>query len=154
MPDAAPPPTMAGLILIALMAACRATPAEPPAPAPTPPPAAAPSEPAADAVATCGRPPLPRCPLQQWMHSNLSPLLAKDPREVRKFVRPLQALAKAGPPGYDDWYALAMETSKVAAAGDTEGVREACNACHDTHRSKYRSELRAQPLPAVLRGAD
>ena len=155
MTKTAPRPAARGALLLlwALASCTRSTPAAIPGvdAAPANPPSA-PWPDAAEPVASghCGRPPLPPCPLQQWMDANLRQPL--NQRRLDRLVVPLQALAEAQPAGYDGWTEAALRGATAAARRDEEGVRAACGGCHRTHRARYRSEQRGQPLAEVLRG--
>lgn len=95
----------------------------------------------------CGRPPLPRCPLQQWMDARLAQPLASD--KLDRVVDPLETLATAEPAGYAHWREIALRGAAAARRGELAEVRRACGDCHATHRARYRADgnRRALPLP-------
>jgi hypothetical protein len=97
----------------------------------------------------CGRPPLPSCPLQQWMDANLAQPL--NGGRLDRLVKPLEALSVIAPARYPEWAALARGGALAATRADPEGVRSACGACHGAYRERYRAEMRASPLPRLLR---
>jgi hypothetical protein len=106
--------------------------------------ATAPSAVSADA---CGRPPLPSCPLQQWMDANLAPALREG--RMGRLVAPLQTLAAMAPAEFTNWKATALAGAAAAAQGDRDGVRGSCGSCHDAYRAQYRAAMRARPIVAA-----
>ena len=94
-------------------------------------------------VGPCGGNEQPDCPTQAWMKANLRILVSGD---LGKVSENLKLLADAAPPGYDAWKALSLQGAEAAAAGDVEGTRRACAACHDGDRQRFRRERRREPL--------
>ena len=101
-----------------------------------------------DGGAACGRPPLPQCPLQNWMESNLAGAFAGG--QMDRLEGPLESLAQAVPVGYVEWSQFARRGAQAARNGDREGVRGTCGACHRAYRQRFRNEGRGRPLPAAL----
>lgn len=93
----------------------------------------------------CGQFGLPDCPLQGWMKANMTPAMSANdaPRLQRAFAR----VADLGPAGYATWRPIALQGEDAASRGDVEAARRACKECHDEHRPRYRSGLRARSLP-------
>lgn len=103
-------------------------------------------------VASCGRPPLQACPLQQWMSANLGQPFNRG--RLERLIRPFEDLARAGPPGYPRWVEFATAGAAAATRKDLDGVRMACEGCHQTYRDSYRSSAaRNLPLADVLKTA-
>ena len=100
----------------------------------------------------CGRPPLPRCPLQQWMSARLAQPLAND--RLDRVVKPLEILAQAEPAGYAQWNEIAGRGAAAARRGELAEVRRACGDCHATHRARYRSDANRRALPLTLRNPE
>ena len=119
------------------------------APASAPPaassaPAAVASGDASPADQTCGKKPLPDCPLQAWMKKNVSgPSLAQDfPKVATGFAD----IAKLAPPGYANWVSISKDGEKAAKDGRADAVKAACNGCHRQYKDKYKAELRTRPI--------
>lgn len=127
-------------MLLAIVA-CRAAPADPGA-RPEPHPTAAHEE--------CGRTPLPPCPLQRWMGTQLAPALRSG--RLDRIAAPLEELAGLAPRQYAGWASIALAGAKAARAGDWAGVRQSCGSCHDSYRDRYRDEMRDRPLAAAGSG--
>lgn len=103
---------------------------------------------AADSSDRCGRPPLPRCPMQQWMQANLAQPFTHA--KLDRLVKPFGALASLQLGGYPDWERIARRGATSAARGDAAEVRAACGACHDAYRARYHLEMRNRPLASSL----
>lgn len=98
--------------------------------------------------ATCGRPGLPPCPLQQWMRKNLAkPLAANDLATVAASFDRLEKLAPET--GWTSWATFAKEGAAAARDGDVAAARKACSGCHAEWRSTYRKRHRARPVPGA-----
>lgn len=96
-------------------------------------------------VSACGVAPEPDCPLQGWMRGTAASAMASEsPAALGLVFDRLQTFA---PTGYADWQAIANAGSTAARAGDIEGCRRACKACHAGHRERYRARDRGRPLP-------
>ena len=66
----------------------------------------------------------------------------------------LPALAEAfdkivtfAPAGYTNWVSISRDGASAARAGNLNAAKGACRGCHDQYRTKYRTDLRAKPLP-------
>ncbi|HEX6277163.1 MAG TPA: hypothetical protein VFZ53_29180 [Polyangiaceae bacterium] len=105
---------------------------------------AGPAAPSAAVATPCGASPLPDCPLQGWMKSNLTPAL--EARDAVRLERSLRRLAELGPAEYDDWRRLSLDAADAAHDGDLAVVRGACKECHSRHRGSYRRAHRNAPL--------
>lgn len=98
-------------------------------------------------MGACGRPPLPSCPLQQWMNANLAPAFREG--RLERLVRPLETLAAMAPAEFVNWKATALAGAAAAARGDRGGVRDSCGSCHDAYRAQYRAAMRGRPIVAA-----
>jgi hypothetical protein len=99
----------------------------------------------------CGRPPLPPCPLQDWMDANLAPSFAQG--RLDGLVLPLETLAAGAPADYGDWAPLARRGAQAARNGDADNVRASCGACHHAYRERFRAERRGRHLPEAMAAA-
>ena len=105
-------------------------------------PAALPA--AGDAAATCGKKPLPDCPLQGWMKSNAAGASASE--DAVALASAFDRMAHFGPPGYGAWATISADGAAAARSGDIKAARMACTGCHNQYRAKYKTEMRARPL--------
>jgi hypothetical protein len=127
--------------------ACRKTEEPPRAPPPPVAVAAPPPPPANDpapAYPPCGDPGQPDCPLAAWMDAGPNNFLLAHLMEP--LAGALRRLATIAPPGYPGWEAWALDGAASAERGDADAVKRACTGCHDTHRARYRHELRGRPI--------
>ncbi|MFO0677322.1 MAG: cytochrome c [Polyangiaceae bacterium] len=114
-------------------------------PAPTPAPAAAAAAPAGEtSEPTCGKKPLPDCPLQAWMKGNVAGALASE--DFATLATGFDRIGAMAPPGYATWASLSSQGSAAAKANDMAGVRAACSGCHNQFRNKYKAEMRSRPV--------
>jgi hypothetical protein len=102
------------------------------------------SEDEGPANATCGKKPLPDCPLQKWMKENMKPAL--DQQDTARLTQTFETVAAHPPPGFSGWDTIAKKGADAARAGDLGAVKGACKQCHDELRSRFRKELRDKPL--------
>ncbi len=105
---------------------------------------AAPAPSGSAKVFTCGKKPLPDCPLQGWMKANVNPAMAAS--DTPKLGEALEKIAKLGPPGYPNWVSISMDGAKAARSGNLDGAKASCRTCHDQYKAKYRNELRDRKL--------
>lgn len=92
----------------------------------------------------CGDKDLPDCPLQGWMKATLKPYLAAN--DTARLASALEHLAEKAPVGFDGWRETAQDAAKAAASGDLATAKAACKKCHDTHRTRFRKELRTTTM--------
>jgi hypothetical protein len=96
------------------------------------------------AGATCGKKPLPDCPLQAWMKSNVGgPMQAKNFPAIAAGLRNAVAL---GPPGYGNWASICQDGAKAADAQNLDGVKKSCSGCHNQYQTRYRTEMRDRKI--------
>jgi hypothetical protein len=112
--------------------------------------AAAPSMASADAT-SCGSKENP-CPLQGWMRktmaaSNSAGDMASLEAQFRKVasMAPDKSWTGADPKAH--WDAIANAGAAAAKANDAAGVKQACKACHDAYKDKYKQQFRLRPVP-------
>lgn len=115
------------------------------------PPPAAPSVPSAESVpgalAACGSPGQPRCPLQEWMRATLQAYLVREEASnLPRISAALDKLASVSPAEYSDWGALARRGSEAARRHDFPALKEACAGCHDAYRTEFRGHMRGRRL--------
>lgn len=96
------------------------------------------------ANATCGKKPLPDCPLQKWMKENMKPALEKN--DTARLTQTFEQVAAHAPPGFSGWDTIAKKGADAARQGDIKAVKAECKACHDDLRSRFRKEIRDKPL--------
>jgi hypothetical protein len=94
--------------------------------------------------ATCGKKPLPDCPLQKWMKENMKP--AYDQKDLPRLATALDQVAAHEPSGFAGWSTTAKRGADAARKGDFAEVKGACKSCHDDLRSRFKKELRDKPL--------
>lgn len=99
---------------------------------------------AAKPGATCGKKPLPDCPLQKWMKENLKPAL--EQKDGERLAKGLENVASHAPGGFSTWSEIATAGAEAARKGDITEVKAKCKTCHDEHRSRFREEIREKPL--------
>ena len=96
------------------------------------------------ANATCGKKPLPDCPLQKWMKENMKP--AFDQHDMARLTQTFETVAAHPPAGFTGWDTIAKKGADAARQNDESTVKAQCKACHDEHRSRFKRELRDKPL--------
>ena len=96
------------------------------------------------ANATCGKKPLPDCPLQKWMKENMKPALAHEDKDA--LAKDFELVAAHQPSGFDGWSDTAKKGAAAARQGDIDAVKAECKSCHDNLRSRFKKELRDKPL--------
>jgi len=79
------------------------------------------------------------------MKKNVSPVMAAD--DLPGVADLLDKIATFAPPGYTNWVSISRDGAAAARAGNMNAVKASCRGCHDQYRTKYRTELRARPLP-------
>lgn len=128
----------------AVVSAASVAPVVPVAPvASSSPPPAATGGPAT-APAACGKKGLPDCPLQGWMKANVQVFLKSGDKE--RLAGALDELGRHEPVGYAGWSASSKAAADAARAGDFVRVRAECKTCHDSLRSRFRTEMRSTRL--------
>jgi hypothetical protein len=98
----------------------------------------------ADGAGTCGKKPLPDCPLQGWMKSNTNPAIASQ--DFPGLATALDKVATFAPPGYTNWASIAKDGAKAARASDMTATKASCRTCHDQYKDKYKKELRTRKI--------
>ena len=96
------------------------------------------------ANATCGKKPLPDCPLQKWMKENMKPALADEDKD--KLAKAFETLAAHPPAGFTGWDTIAKTGAEAANKNDFATAKAQCKSCHDDLRSRFKKELRDKPL--------
>ncbi len=99
----------------------------------------------ASAAPTCGEKGQPKCPLQGWMSSVMQPAMAS--KDATKLAAALRQSAKYAPPGYASWAKIANDgAAAVEASHDVTSAKKSCTDCHNSYKSKFKTESRARPL--------
>ncbi len=102
---------------------------------------------AADAEAgpTCGKKPLPDCPMQAWMKANTSAAMSsKDFAALEVALKKTATLAPGA--GYPNWISISKDGAEAARTQDIGALKASCRGCHDQYKSKYKAELRTRPV--------
>jgi len=99
---------------------------------------------AGPASATCGKKPLPDCPLQKWMKENMKP--AFDQKDNVALAKALDHVAAHPPTGFAGWDTTAKKGADAARAGDSDAVKASCKSCHEELRARFKKEIRDKPL--------
>jgi hypothetical protein len=107
-------------------------------------PTRAEADPPTAPATTCGARGEADCPTQRWMKATLQAHLRS--KDYRRLASALAELTESAPAGYDGWAEVSQRTADAARAGDEQGVRAGCKDCHETHRSRFKRELRDKPL--------
>ena len=94
---------------------------------------------------TCGKKPLPDCPLQGWMKKNMEP--AMNATDFPDIATQLDKIATFAPPGMPNWASISKDGAKAARGADLGGVKASCRSCHDQYKNKYKAEMRLRPVP-------
>ena len=94
---------------------------------------------------TCGKKPLPDCPLQGWMKKNMEPAMSST--DFPDLATQLDKTATFAPPGMPNWASISKDGAKAARAADLGGVKASCRGCHDQYKNKYKTEMRTRAVP-------
>jgi hypothetical protein len=92
---------------------------------------------------TCGGKGQPACPMQAWMKATITPAVASG--DWAAVAKGIDYIAAHGPSEFSEWAAISKKGAAAARAGDVEGVKASCKACHDLYKAKYRAEMRDRP---------
>ncbi len=93
---------------------------------------------------TCGKKPLPDCPLQGWMKANTS--AAMSTKDFDALAKALDATAGLAPPGYGNWVSISRDGAKAARDQNLDGVKASCKGCHNQYQERYKKELRLRKI--------
>lgn len=90
-----------------------------------------------------------KCPLHDWMESNLQDPM--DAGDLKKVAASLEKLAGMAPDpkwnaGADSWEKIAKDGAAAAKAGDAKATGQACKTCHKAFRKQYKAEHRSKPI--------
>jgi len=88
----------------------------------------------------CGEKGQPACPLQGFMKSQMATAAASGDGAV--LAKALDEVAGHAPPGLANWSTIAKGGAAKARAGDFDGAKASCKACHDQYKSRYKTEMR------------
>lgn len=99
----------------------------------------------AQAAPTCGKKPLPDCPMQAWMKANTSSAMsAKDFAALEKALAKTATFAPEA--GYPNWVSISKDGAEAARNQNMDALKASCRGCHDQYKSKYKAELRTRPV--------
>ncbi len=74
------------------------------------------------------------------MKTNMAPAAANgDAPELAKL---LDYVASHAPAGLPNWATISKSGAAKARAGDVDGAKASCKACHDQYKAKYKAEMR------------
>ncbi|RYE94550.1 MAG: hypothetical protein EOO75_01680 [Myxococcales bacterium] len=82
--------------------------------------------------------------MQKWMKSVAGGAIASGNTE--RLARAFQGMAKA-PPGFGGWAAFCATGAARAQAGDFDGAKAQCKACHTRFQVRYHATLRDLKWP-------
>lgn len=110
--------------------------------------AAASGTPAASGTAVaktfdCGAKGQKACPMQGWMKSVMGSAVASGDGE--RIAKALNTIASKPVPGMGNWSSIAAAGAAKAAAGDIDGAKQSCKACHSAYQNKYQTQMRDRP---------
>lgn len=88
----------------------------------------------------CGEKGQPVCPLQGFMKSHMATAVASGDGAV--LAKALDDVAGHAPPGLTNWSTIAKGGAAKARAGDIDGAKASCKACHDQYKTRYKTEMR------------
>ncbi len=145
-PTATPSASAAPSATASATASASATPdaAAAPSDAAAPKPAGDAATAAAPDAPTCGKKPLPDCPLQGWMKANTS--AAMSTKDFDALAKALDATAGLAPPGYGNWVSISRDGAKAARDQNLDGVKASCKGCHNQYQERYKKELRTRKI--------
>ncbi len=81
------------------------------------------------------------CPLQKIMRGEVG-AAKTGPAMAAAFTH----TANLSPNGGWSWRAIALKGAQLAKAGDLDGAKAQCKACHDAYKAQYRSTYRARAV--------
>lgn len=96
------------------------------------------------AGATCGKKPLPDCPLQGWMKNNTGGAMQK--KDFAALATALGTTASFAPAGYPNWVSISNDGAKAARAQSMDGVKASCSGCHNQYKQRYINEMRTRKI--------
>lgn len=79
------------------------------------------------------------CPLQKMMRNEVASAKT-GPAMAAAFSH----TANLSPNGGWSWRAIASKGAELARAGDTDGAKAQCKACHDAYKAPYKATYRAR----------
>lgn len=95
-------------------------------------------------VYDCGAKGQKPCPMQGWMKKVMAG--ASSNEDGAELAKALTYVADHAPPEFKGWAAIARDGAAKAKAGDIDGAKASCKACHDAYKEKYRAEMRDRPF--------
>jgi hypothetical protein len=103
------------------------------------------SAPAGPKVFACGGGDKPKCPLQNWMNSNMKPGMSSgDPAKVAALLKKIASMA---PPGYANWAKISNDAAAaVESKKDVNAAKPSCTKCHEEYKTKYKTEDRDRAI--------
>ncbi len=88
----------------------------------------------------CGAKGQKPCPMQGWMKRVMAPASAAS--DADGLAKAMAYVADHPPPGFTEWTGLAKTAGAKAKAGDVDGAKASCKACHDLYKNKYKATMR------------
>lgn len=99
------------------------------------------SDAAAPAIAACGTSRANLCPLQAFMHGEMS-----TAHTAATLTTAFTLAAGMSPDDAWGWTAIATRGAELANAGNLAAAKAQCAACHDVYRDRYVTQYRTRPL--------
>jgi hypothetical protein len=95
-------------------------------------------------VYECGEKGKPDCPMQKWMKGVAGGAVASG--DADRMARAFQGMSRA-PSGMGGWSGIVATGIAKAQAGDFDGAKAQCKACHSKYQSSYHANQRDLKWP-------
>ncbi len=95
-------------------------------------------------VFECGEKGKPDCPMQKWMKGVAGGAVASG--DADRMARAFQGMSRA-PSGMGGWSGIVATGIAKAQAGDFDGAKAQCKACHSKYQASYHATQRDQKWP-------
>jgi hypothetical protein len=82
------------------------------------------------------------------MTANMGVSSTQNPMPFTALSANFKTIAKKSPGAdFPKWSSIATDGVKAADANDAKGVKDACKACHDQYKKKFKEEARDIAFP-------
>jgi hypothetical protein len=95
-------------------------------------------------VYECGEKGKPDCPMQKWMKGVAGGAVASG--DADRMARAFQGMSRA-PSGMGGWGGIVATGIAKAQAGDFDGAKAQCKACHSKYQASYHANQRDLKWP-------
>jgi hypothetical protein len=86
------------------------------------------------------------CKMHDWMKSTMQAAVQANDKDKIAAALGTVAAWKA-PADYKEWAKIAKEGQDKAKAGDIDGAKKSCKACHDLYKKDYIEKHRGSKFP-------